>query len=114
MGKYITPRSWKYKTYRKLLNCYRWQQLRRKKFTANPVCEACAAAGRVTPTEEVHHIIPVESGATEAEMKKLAYDYNNLQSLCKACHSAIHQRINERETQECKAFFARYLRGESF
>lgn len=76
--------------YTKLLNSWKWQQLRRKKFLANPVCEDCAAKGRVTPTEEVHHNRPVESGRDEIEMRQLAYDFNNLVSLCKACHAARH------------------------
>lgn len=76
--------------YSALLNSWKWQQLRRKKFLANPVCEDCAAKGRVTPTEEIHHNKPVESGKDETEMRQLAYDYNNLVSLCKACHSARH------------------------
>lgn len=76
--------------YSSLLNSWKWQQLRRKKFLANPVCEDCAAKGRVTPTEEVHHNRPVESGRDETEMRQLAYDYNNLVSLCKACHAARH------------------------
>ena len=76
--------------YSALLNSWKWQQLRRKKFLANPVCEDCAAKGRVTPTEEIHHNRPVESGKDEIEMRQLAYDYNNLVSLCKACHAARH------------------------
>lgn len=80
----------KYKIYNKLINSYAWQKLRHRKFLANPVCEMCAAEGRATPTEEVHHIKPVESGKDEAEMRRLAYDYSNLQSLCKACHAAVH------------------------
>lgn len=83
----------KYKIYNKLINSYTWQKLRHRKFLANPVCEMCAAEGRATPTEEVHHIIPVESGRDEAEMKRLAYDFDNLQSLCKACHAAIHAKV---------------------
>lgn len=76
--------------YSSLLNSWKWQQLRRKKFLANPICEDCAAKGRVTPTEEVHHNRPVESGRDETEMRQLAYDYSNLVSLCKACHAARH------------------------
>ena len=67
--------------YSSLLNSWKWQQLRRKKFLANPICEDCAAKGRVTPTEEVHHNRPVESGRDETEMRQLAYDYGNLVSL---------------------------------
>ena len=99
----------KYAIYNKLINSYTWQLLRRKKFLANPLCEECAAHGRVTPTEEVHHIIPVENGKDEAEMRKLAYDYNNLRSLCKACHAAAHARpVNVGD--EAKRFFEKFMK----
>ena len=99
----------KYKIYQKLINSYRWQLLRRKKFLANPVCETCKAAGRVSPTEEVHHIIPVEQGKDEEEMRRLAYDYNNLRSLCKACHAACHAPAAKVVSDETKKFFSRFF-----
>lgn len=80
----------KHAIYMRLINSWEWQKLRRKKFLANPICEDCLAKGRVTPTEEIHHVRPVESGRDEIEMKQLAYDYNNLVSLCKTCHAARH------------------------
>ena len=107
----------KYKIYNKLINSYTWQLLRRKKFVANPVCEMCAAEGRVTPTEEVHHIKPVESGRDETEMRRLAYDYGNLQSLCKACHAAIHARakpVPDSARSFAERFFATKDRGGVF
>ena len=107
----------KYKIYSKLINSYTWQQLRHRKFLANPVCEMCAAEGRVTPTEEVHHIKPVESGRDEAEMRRLAYDYDNLQSLCKACHAAVHKRekpIPEGARGFAERFFNKKIRGSDF
>ena len=97
----------KYAIYQKLINSYRWQLLRKKKFIANPLCEECRKQGRVVPTEEVHHIIPVESGKDEAEMTKLAYDYNNLQSLCKACHAAAH--APKVASVDVKDFFSRFF-----
>lgn len=107
---YINRR--KYKIYNKLINSYTWQKLRHRKFLANPVCEICAAEGRVRPTEEVHHIVPVENGRDEAEMRRLAYDYNNLQSLCKACHAAIHSRAKP-IPDSATGFAARFLGVES-
>ena len=98
----------KYKIYKKLINSYEWQVLRHRKFMANPVCELCAREGRAVPTEEVHHIVPVESGATEDEMRRLAYDFNNLQSLCKACHSAVHSRAKPVPTS-IKNFAEKYF-----
>ena len=99
----------KYAIYKKLINNYKWQLLRRKKFISNPLCEQCLAEGRVTPTEEVHHIVPVESGRDEAEMRRLAYDYNNLQSLCKECHGKVHAKEIV-VTNDVKSFFDRYLK----
>ena len=98
----------KYKIYNKLINSYAWQKLRHSKFVANPICERCLEVGRVTPTEEVHHIIPVEQGRDETEMRKLAYDYNNLQSLCKACHAEVHANTKP-IAESTKAFIERYL-----
>lgn len=99
----------KYAIYNKLINSYKWQLLRRKKFLANPLCEECAAHGRVTPTEEVHHIVPVESGKDEAEMRRLAYDYDNLRSLCKACHAAEHAP-QVKVGEDAKKFFEKFLK----
>lgn len=94
--------------YMSLLNSWKWQQLRRKKFLANPICEDCAAKGRVTPTEEVHHNRPVESGKDETEMRQLAYDYSNLVSLCKACHAARHAPpIADKYSAEATSAFAK-------
>ena len=116
--RYELGNIYKYKIYNKLINSYTWQKLRHRKFVANPVCEMCAAEGRAIPTEEVHHIVPVESGRDEAEMRRLAYDYDNLQSLCKACHAAVHAR--EKPIPESARgfaenfFFAKKNRGSDF
>lgn len=99
----------KYKTYTRLINSWTWQQLRHRKFVNNPICEMCAKEGRVTPTEEVHHIKPVESGRDDAEMRKLAYDYDNLQSLCKACHARVHAKEKKPMKENSKDFFAKYM-----
>lgn len=101
----------KYKLYIKLINSYRWQLLRRKKFIANPVCEDCLKQGRVTPTEEVHHIKPVESGRDEAEMTRLAYDFDNLRSLCKTCHRAYHEPPGQAIGDGAKTFFEKFFKG---
>lgn len=99
----------KYKIYQKLINSYKWQLLRKKKFLANPLCEECLAHGKVTPTEEVHHVKPVESGKDETEMRNLAYDYDNLRSLCKACHAACHAppapKVSDTTRDAFKKFF---------
>ena len=77
--------------YKKLINSVKWQRLRRAKLGANPLCERCLEAGRVTAAAEVHHIVPVEFGGNMREKDGLAYDLHNLQSLCHACHVEVHR-----------------------
>lgn len=108
----------KNKYYRKLINSQTWIKLRLTKLANNPLCENCYSKGKIAPASEVHHVIPVENGINYDNMKRLCYDYNNLQSLCRDCHVAAHvalksktkaatQRINDQKT----AFFvAKFLK----
>lgn len=75
---------------RKIYNSARWQRLRRAKLIDSPLCEKCAEKGRVTPAEDIHHIVSFMSTDDPYERKFLAYDYDNLMSLCKKCHQNIH------------------------
>lgn len=100
----------KIKIYNKLINSWRWQQLRKAKFIRNPICEECVRVGIARPTEEVHHVVPVESGRDEAEMAKLAYDIDNLQSLCKECHAAKHQRKEPQTSEAAQAFANKFFK----
>ncbi|MBL3917049.1 HNH endonuclease [Bacteroides thetaiotaomicron] len=77
--------------YIKMINSVRWKQLRAEKLRNNPVCEVCEANDLSTLATEVHHKTPVESVPHELGMRQLMFDYNNLQSLCHACHSEIHR-----------------------
>lgn len=58
-----------------------WKKIRDRHMAQYPLCEMCKKQGRLTPAEEVHHIIPLPRGGT--------HDDDNLMSLCKACHSEI-------------------------
>jgi len=55
-----------------------WRKLRAAKLREEPLCRACRAEGKVTAANEVDHI----DGNRENE------DWDNLQSLCKTCHSS--------------------------
>ena len=80
------------KLYVKLMNSREWKELRVRKIQANPLCERCMALHQwVVPAQCVHHVVPVESGRTDAECRELAFRFNNLQSLCYKCHSEIHK-----------------------
>ena len=47
-------------------------------------CQDCKRYGRIREATEVHHIKHLE------DAPELAYDNDNLISLCKACHNARH------------------------
>lgn len=65
-----------------------WRVLRRSKLRANPYCELCVERDEYTEAVDVHH--KVDRRADE----DLAFDWDNLQSLCKPCHSRITGRRN--------------------
>ena len=55
---------------------------------AHPLCEMCLKEGRLTPVEEVHHIVPLSQGGTHRN--------DNLMSLCQSCHTKIHHELGDR------------------
>jgi 5-methylcytosine-specific restriction protein A len=79
--------------YQEIYQDKRWRRLRAAKLRANPLCERCEARGRVTPTEEVHHKIPFDQGTTAEEIEELAFDWDNLMSVCDPCHNEEHEKI---------------------
>ena len=69
---------------------HRWRRLRAAWVRQNPLCVHCKAKGKVTPVQEVDHIIPF-SGLDDP----LRLDQSNLQSLCKSCHRI--KTVNEQK-----------------
>ena len=59
-----------------------WKRIRDRYIAAHPLCEQCRKEGKLTLAEEVHHILPLAEGGTHVE--------ENLISLCKSHHSALH------------------------
>lgn len=60
----------------------RWQKCRRAFLAAYPLCLFCYEQGRLTPANEVDHILTIK------ERPDLRLDWSNLRPLCKPCHSA--------------------------
>jgi len=56
----------------------------------HPLCERCEKAGKVVPAIDIHHKISFMTGKTPLDKKALAFDPNNLESLCKECHQKEH------------------------
>ena len=75
---------------REIYSTTRWRKLRAAKERDNPLCEICLANDRVTPTEDIHHITTFVDIDDALRRKDVAYNYDNLQSLCKVCHQKIH------------------------
>ena len=84
-----------------IYNSREWKELTIQKKRVNPLCEQCIKDGEavgipggyVKPAECVHHIIPIETARTKDEMRRLAFDWSNLMSLCKSCHARIHKEL---------------------
>ena len=73
----------------------RWILLRDEKRLNNPLCEVCLFRGRTKAMGEVHHIIPIATGMSEVGKEALAYDRNNLISLCYECHDEVHLMLKK-------------------
>lgn len=65
-----------------------WKRIRDRYASKHPLCEMCLAEGRMTPTAEIHHKVPVSKGGR--------HDEENLMALCRSCHNKIHREIGDR------------------
>ena len=74
----------------KIYQSVRWKKLRQVKLMANPLCEICLQRNKIVPAVDVHHINSFINYSGK-QMKYMAYDFNNLLSLCKECHSWLHR-----------------------
>jgi len=72
-----------YEDRQKFYNSKEWKDLRKYVNTIRPLCEECKIKGELKPAAEIHHIISVKNAPD------LRLDPDNLQSLCKECHSRI-------------------------
>lgn len=76
--------------YKYVYNTRLWRSIREGYIISHPLCEKCLERGKISPTEEVHHVIPISTADDVLKMKELGFDYNNLMALCKDCHHQIH------------------------
>lgn len=65
-----------------------WRKIRNRYIKAHPLCEECLKQGLYTPAQEVHHILPLSHGGSNAA--------ENLMALCKPCHSRITVEMGDR------------------
>lgn len=86
----------------KIYNDPRWQALRNDHIMHHPLCQDCldgvCCQSRVTPATEVHHIIPFSEGFEGDKItqraEQLAYDPDNLVSLCQCHHLYRHGNLH--------------------
>lgn len=105
--------------YTRLLNSTNWRRLRLRLLREHPLCSKCEREGRVTAATEVHHIRPVERGSNIKEKALLAYDPDNLETLCHACHVETHRQggkstkteNRQRQREKAKSFNKKYISG---
>lgn len=74
----------------KIYNTSRWKKLRIAKLMKDPLCEMCLKKGITTAAIDVHHIISFLSTDDPIKRVELAFDYDNLMSICKQCHQKEH------------------------
>lgn len=79
---------------RKIYKSTRWRKLRALKIAEQPLCEMCLKEGKTTIAEDVHHIESFMSTDDKVLRLALAYDYENLMSICKMHHQMIHNKSN--------------------
>ena len=65
-----------------------WKRIRNRYVAEHPLCEMCLEQGKLTPVDEVHHVLPVSKGGTHAR--------GNLMALCRSCHNKIHHELGDR------------------
>ena len=66
----------------------RWRKVRDMKLQRDPLCEACAQAGRTTVAVLVHHLLPVK------EHWEQRYNLDFMVSICHPCHNAIESELD--------------------
>lgn len=87
-----------------IYNSREWKELRIAKLRSTKgLCEECLKEGIVKSARCVHHIVPIETARTKDEMKRLAFDWNNLMSLCKSCHARIHKEMGSNTAKIVRA-----------
>lgn len=104
-----TNPPWDKKTYKRKYEPFyhtaRWREIRKAfllghttwngTMVPNTLCLECYKNGKVVPSNTVDHIQRIKSGGD-------AYDLNNLQALCRACHDTKSSKEGLEEKMKLK------------
>ena len=69
------------KDYHNLYNTTAWKRLRLQLLSRRPICQRCKKYNKITTAIDVDHIQEHKGN------RDLFFNINNLQALCKSCHS---------------------------
>ena len=83
-------RTFKREDRQKIYQSTKWKKLREVKLMNDPLCEICLSKGIIKPAVDIHHIDSFMNYTGNRRLET-AYNYNNLKSLCKECHSELHK-----------------------
>lgn len=67
-----------------------WQRMRLAQLRNEPLCQVCLLQEKITLADSVHHLKSFMEAQTTEERDQLAFDSENLCSICSSCHSRIH------------------------
>ena len=86
----VKQNSFKARDRIEVYNKQRWRNLRQAQLMKQPLCELCQARNITALATEVHH---KDSFLNYNGQKRysVAYDPENLVSLCKQCHAFLHR-----------------------
>lgn len=73
-----------------------WRKLRVEYLKEHPLCGRCEKKGFLKLAEHVHHIVELSNGKNLMEKRTIGFDMNNLEGLCKECHTQHHINKNKR------------------
>lgn len=75
----------------------RWEKVRKIVLIRdNYLCQVCLRHGIITPANTVHHKVELRDDITKA------FDLNNLESICPACHNKEHPDRNSKDKKKVK------------
>lgn len=83
--------------YRTLYQTERWQKMRHKALSKDPVCPICLHRGQVVPATDVDHVFPHRGNPGDF------YDMDNIWCLDQACHmkkTALESNGKEYRTKQ--------------
>lgn len=77
-----------------------WRNTRKYYKMYHPLCDCCIVVNKVSPTKEIHHLIPFDDQVDEDKKLLLLGDEDNLISLCVDCHQRIHKDFASLNTKQ--------------